>query len=954
MNKTCLVILSLAALCRSVLLSAQGPHYFTWYSSEGNQALKTIHAIGQDRKGYIWIATWDGLLRFDGYAFARHTLPPDRMTNRFVDLFVDVADNIWSLAYDNNLYRFDQTSGTFSLFDCGGKPVAKCCPIDGRTLLVVFADGGSSRVVISDDGSYMAEVAEEETRETMPVINGVRRADDGALWFLTDSLTFSEKGDTLEFPSFCALDCAGGTFYGSDAGKVVRLSGGRRRTYSVDASAAVSSLTEIPGGDKLLVATSDAGIFVLSLKSGLSRKLEPSSFEIGSSAKVITDKSGNIWVNFSMGGLDRFDPVTERMVPFYDDGVQDGWNSEDRATAVFADRQGILWVGTNWHGLMKVVFNDEYFRLVSPSTTSEVVSPENSVRAMLQDAFGRVWVGTKDGRLHVYDGELAHLGDLSLDGRVVSSRRGDVVGSVYSMAQASDGTLWLGTRRDGLVELVPSSPACDRYELRRYGKDEGAPDGLPGDEIFCLDMGEDGRMWIAAFDAGLSYVDTGEEQLRFVSGRNGLNVPGGLSGRLRYVTHDGSGRLFVSGTLGLFVCGDTSCAPGDMAFVNMELSSPAKDSPGIRDVQHLEVASDGSIYASVYGGGFFRLPDICLGTKDGLMSEFVTSSVEDGNGNIWIATDGGLNKYNPRTGSLEGFSYERIGYRIRFNEGSPLRLKDGSICFNTSGGVLYFNPDEISNSRFVPEMNLLRSSLSADAKLKSGKDLELDFQAMDLTEPSQVIYYYRLDGGEWTNLGNSRSLTIPHPGIGRHLLELRSTNGNGVEVDNATKLAFVVEPLGWWTWWALCIYVTVILSVISVTLWLRRRHLLAREPYYGQLHGSDRIFVKSMVEYMTAHLEEQSLDIPKIAFALNVSRSALFEKTKSILDTTPAEILRSLRFGKAQALIRAGEHTFTEIAYRCGFSDVHYFSSSFKQRFGMTPGEYKRNVVNSRRKFLKK
>ena len=952
MNKVRSLILSFAALCLPAFLSAQGPHYFTWYGSEGNQALKTIHAIGQDGKGYIWIATWDGLLRFDGYTFTRHTLPPDRMTNRFVDLFVDVADNIWSRAYDNNLYRFDRTSGTFSVFDCGGRTVTKCCPIDGRTLLVIFGDGGCSRVVISDDGTYMAEVA--ETGNKMPGINGARRSDDGTLWFLTDSLTFSERGDTLDFPSFCALECGGATFYGSAAGKVVKVAEGRRRTYGVGANAAVSSLTEIRGEDKLLITTSEAEIFVLSLKTGQSRKLKASSFELGSSAKVLADSSGNIWVNYSMGGLDWFDPGNERMVPFYDGGVQDGWNSEDRATAVFADRQGILWVGTNWHGLMKVVFNDEYFHLLSPSRTSEVVSPENSVRAMLQDASGRVWVGTKDGRLHLYDENLAHIGDLSLEGRVVSSRRGDVVGSVYSMVQAPDGRLWLGTRRDGLVELVPSAPDGDRYALTRYFEDQGTDYGLPGDEVFCLDVNENGRMWIATFDAGLSYVDTGEEQLRFVSGRNGLNLPGGPDNRLRYVTHDKDGRLFVSGTLGLFVCEDTSCAPEDMNFSGLELSSSAKDSPGIRDVQHLEVASDGSIYASIYGGGFFRFPDTCLGTKDGLMSDFVTSSVEDGSGNIWIATDGGLNKYNPKTGSLEGFSYERIGYKIRFNEGAPLRLRDGSVCFNTSGGVLHFNPGDISNSRFVPEMNLLRCTLSADAKLKSGKDLELDFQAMDLTEPSQIIYYYRLDGGEWVNLGNNRSLALPHPGIGRHLLELRSTNGNGVEVDNVRKLAFVVEPRGWWTWWALCIYVSVILSAAAVAYWMRRRRLLAREPYYGPLHGSDRLFVKSMVEYMSAHLEDQSLDIPKIAFALNVSRSALFEKTKSILDTTPAEILRSLRFEKARSLIRAGEHTFTEIAYRCGFSDVHYFSSSFKQRFGMTPGEYKRNVVNSRRTFFKK
>ena len=116
------------------------------------------------------------------------------------------------------------------------------------------------------------------------------------------------------------------------------------------------------------------------------------------------------------------------------------------------------------------------------------------------------------------------------------------------------------------------------------------------------------------------------------------------------------------------------------------------------------------------------------------------------------------------------------------------------------------------------------------------------------------------------------------------------------------------------------------------------------EPYYGRLRGADRAFVKGLVEYITAHIDETDLDVQRVANALNVSRSRLFEKTKAILGTSPAAIIRDIRFKRATDLIRGGEHSLSEVAYMSGFNDTHYFSTAFRQRFGITPGEYKKRL----------
>ena len=137
---------------------------------------------------------------------------------------------------------------------------------------------------------------------------------------------------------------------------------------------------------------------------------------------------------------------------------------------------------------------------------------------------------------------------------------------------------------------------------------------------------------------------------------------------------------------------------------------------------------------------------------------------------------------------------------------------------------------------------------------------------------------------------------------------------------------------------------TSLLAIGGILIFKRWKRIQEEEPYYGRLRGSDRVFVKSLVEYVSEHIEEADLDVQKVANALNVSRSRLFEKTKSILGTSPAAIIRDIRFKRATDLIRSGEHSLSEVAYMSGFNDTHYFSTAFRQRFGMTPGEYRKRL----------
>ena len=345
-----------------------------------------------------------------------------------------------------------------------------------------------------------------------------------------------------------------------------------------------------------------------------------------------------------------------------------------------------------------------------------------------------------------------------------------------------------------------------------------------------------------------------------------------------------------------------------------------------------------------------------------MLSNYVFSAIEDQAGSLWIATQAGLNRLNPQTGSLIGFPYDRLGHTLRFNEGAPLRTRNGDLCFNSSAGIFYFDPEEISNNNFVPQL-LIRGfyiageRASLDEKetvyIHPSDGIRIQVAAVDLTAPEQVLYSYKLEGAdkEWNHLGNQNSISIPPQRPGRYTLRIRSTNGAGLEVDNEKAFNIVVRRKFLQTGWAGLMYLMIAgLAVFLMTRRPGRRYAGPAEPeedpLLRDLHGDDRRFAETLTGFLNARLDDGSLDVPQMCLAMNVSRSVLFERCRTLLGTTPAALLRQMRLRRAQELIREGGRTMTEVSYAVGFNDPHYFSKIFKKEFGVKPTDYRRTTTS--------
>ena len=932
----------------------QPPHAFFWYTSKGDPSLKTIHHIIQDPDGFIWLATWDGLLRFDGYRFERHILPPDKPTNRFIALKTDRNGDLWTISYDNALYRFAPRENRFFPIDTGDRNVTRIIETDGYGFFLTTAENQILFVDIESDkaGPFLGSLPEGTE------LFGSFPKKDGSFLLLTSSGVQTPAGPLgFNAPAFCAAETGGVMYFGSAGGKVFAQSEDGLRVLSLPTAADICTISPIPGGKELLVGSNSADVFIFNPAGGHAERLHSPSLPAGIISSM-TDVSGELWVFSSSGGLDWYDPAGRRLVPFYDNKLaRQGWNGENRVTAVFCDRQGILWAGTNWNGLMKVVLHNDRFFL-DPVGPSFETAPENSVRALFQDQEKHIWVTTKDGRIHLFDQDMTYQGDLFSDGSV-RMQRGDLHSSIYAIAQDRHGTMWFGSRQNGLIEAERIPGPRVRFRIKNYPKEADAYYGLNGEQIYSLYADRNDRLWIASFDDGLSYLDLNDPERRFISKKNRFTFPTEEKNRLRAVTYGPGGSLLACGTLGLFICANPGKEPEELEFKRYVISG--EDHPsGARDLQYAFTSRGGQIYVCSYGAGFNRFSEEAPGesfsavtTRDGLLSNFTLSAVQDSTGRIWIATDEGLNRYDPATRRIESYTYDRIGYDIHFNEGAPLYASNGNIYFSSTQGVLHFHPDRISNSSFVPTLLVTAAGAAGEALplqpdketvIRSGQQLEVHYQAMDLSQPGQILYYYQLDGrtDDWIPAGNERSITLSRLRPGNYTLRLRSTNASGIEVDNETILPFTVRVRPALSVWAILLYLAAAAGILAALYWERRRKRLLQEPYFGSLHGADREFIKELVTFLSENLENTELDVPEMAARMNVSRSVLFERTKTLLDKSPAALLREIRFEKAKALIREGKHSLSQITFMTGFNDPHYFSSAFKRQFGMTPSEYKK------------
>jgi len=801
----------------------------------------TISAIHQDRRGFLWIGTQDGLNRYDGYSFVHYKHNPDDTTsishNRIVGLTEDQSGRLW-VCTGAGLNQFDPASGDFTKHP-RRQNLPSLMP-NGTDLLLAGSDGiiwiGASNGLLSYDPAT-DNLIHYQTDPKNPgslrsnTITGKLEDDAGTLWILTNiSLERfdRERGAFEHFQIPLKQDYL--KILSEDRFGTLWIGTGRSGIWSFDRRRKVftRSYRHIPGDSTSL--------------------LDNEIYSIGE------DVTGALWVG-TRKGIHRFDRTSGRFTRLFHNPQDAASTGLGLCTQIYSDRSGVLWFGIDGSGLSKLDPRPPTFAHLKHQPGNPNSLCKDLCKAIYEDRFGDLWIGTVWSGLDRVDrrtGKVTHYRHDPADPWTVS---GSFVSAIYEDRQE---VLWIGTDH-GLNRFDR-----ERNRFANYRNDAGRKVGLPSEMVQVITQDKAGVLWLGG---GIGLTKYSPELGEAIWLRPELDtIEKSRDVPVTAIHEDRKGRLWIGTTYG-FVRFDRD----EKKFFQYVHSSADSNSIGDNYVKTIWEDKDGILWIGTTDGLNRFDPETGKFTryheKDGLPNSFIYGILGDDHDNLWISTNKGLSRMTLST--ADGSTTTTIKFRnyelqdgvqsYEFNTGAYHRSKrTGEMFFGGVNGINIFHPDSVKDDSYIPPIVItdfkkfdepakLPGELTElkEIKLKHEEDVfSFEFAALDFTQPEKNQYAHMLEGfdKDWVYSGTRRHARYTNLDPGRYTFRVKGTNHDGVWNEPGTSISIHIIPPFWMRWWfrisatilALAVFGGVVKTISSAKLKrrlreLERQHALQRE-----------------------------------------------------------------------------------------------------------------------------
>lgn len=564
---------------------------------------------------------------------------------------------------------------------------------------------------------------------------------------------------------------------------------------------------------------------------------------------ICEDLQGNLWVHPQGGGLSWYDRENDKLLPFYNDPNSPHWRFSNKLHSMLSDKQGNLWLCTHSKGLEKITFFGSQFH-VYPRNGRGYDLNANTVRALFEDSKHRIWMGKRDGRIEIYTHDFEYQGYLTEHGTIAKTGK-PLTGVAYHIMQDSHGNIWIATKGEGVILAEKNG---EHFKVTQFEYNEDDIYSLSHNSTYWLHEDKHGRIWVATFGGGLNYIQKDAAgKYVFINNRNNLKgFPYDRCYRVRHITSDNKGNIWVGSSDGALCFKEDFKDPESIVFHLYARIPNDMNCLSNNNVYRIITTSRGEVYLATFGGGLNKLVSMddqgeavfqSFTRKNGLPTDILLAVEEDDDGNLWISTENGLSKFTPEEKRFENYNERDFGDKIRFEEGTSLNLSTSTILFGTSSGVLYFEPEHIKKSNYVPPVvlgtlkisnqevmpgvpgSLLEQSLNNTEHLVlSHKEniVTLSFAALDMVYPENIRYAYRLEGfdKQWNYVDKQRTATYTNLPKGDYTFKVRSTNSDGVWVENERSLHITILPSFWETPLAMVLYILAFLSILFAGVYI--------------------------------------------------------------------------------------------------------------------------------------
>jgi diguanylate cyclase (GGDEF)-like protein len=814
---------ALLALHATALAAPARPIRFDRLSLEQGLSQSTVYQVLQDRTGYVWLATEDGLNRHDGVAFKVYSHDPSDPASL-------PSSFVWAVAEDGAGNLWAATTSGLAMWERAKDRITRYEPLAGLSLRALHFAAKQNVLWIGtrDSGLIRLDLASGATTR---FVNDP--ADPSSL---NDNRIYAIRGDSQ-----------GRLWVGTDGGLGLLDAQGKGFVRFVP-SADSKSLSDL--GVRAIEEDASGAVWVGTTKGGLNR-LDPASgtferfrHDVDRPASlahdrvlaVLVDSERRVWAG-TIEGLDLFDPEHRSFVHYRHDPSNPTSLASDHILALTQDRSGVIWVGTKLGGAHKWKPLSWQFGHVAPDHDSPTGLGSGNVTSFSEDHGGRLWVGTFDAGLYAMERTSGEMKPFRHDPKNPGTLGSD---KVMSLLHDRRGDLWIGTFDAGLDRFSPATGV-----FKHYRSDSRRSEGLSASGVTAI-LEDRGRLWLGTYGGGLERFDPETE--RFTHYRNDPKDVASLSGdRVSSLALSPSGALWV----GTMEKGLNLLDPASGRFRRYGHKPGDPGSLPSDSIFTLFVEPAGGLWVGARGGLSYLAPEAqafrTYTTKQGLPSDHIYGIRGDRQGRLWISTNKGISSLDPRSGAFTHYGVSDGVQSAEFNFGAWYQNSSGELFFGGINGFNAFVPERVRQGTQAPAVVLTsvtvgRQSVAGPAdqvrRVHLGyRDyvLGFDFAALDFAAPERNQFAYKLEGldPDFIPLSGRRSVTYTNLRPGQYTFRLRAANSDGRWNEEGLSVAVDVAAAPWLTGWAFAIYAALLAAGILAIVRVQRRKF-EREAEYAR------------------------------------------------------------------------------------------------------------------------
>ena len=805
---------------------------FSHLTTEEGLSYNNVTQILQDTRGFLWISTFNGLNRYDGYnvkVFLPENSNPKSISSQSINTILE--DNkgfIWVATTDGlNIYDW-RTEQFYRYKNNPGDPYS----ISNNLIYSIFEDKSGTLWIGTLNGlnkynrkthnfTVIKKVADRLNPDSLNSVVSIQEDYKGNLWLGTwNGLTIMQKN-----------------------GKIIKT------YFSQPANAEKFEYRKISiifrdNLNNLWIGMNGKGLKKFNPQTEQFTDYytvpdNPNTISNGFVTAMFQDKTNKLWIG-TRNGLNLFDPKKNSFIRIYNDPQRSSTIISNQISSINQDKSGILWVGTQ-AGISRFYQPDNnfyYFQEIPNHPDKGLIS--SSVMTAFVDKKNNIWVGTLGGldeiKNSVYGRKIIHF---THDPQNVNSLCDNFIRSVFV---DNAGMVWIGTNNDGLNSYDPKT---GKFKLYTYQINDTASISNKGITSICQD--NYGSLWFGTW-WGLNKFN--KKTMKFTRYLYNPSNPHDLRNNLIWdIYADTKGMLWIGTDGG----GVSELNPLTNKFTNFSSDPGNKNYISNNRVFTIFESHDGIMWFGTIDGlnSYNRKTGktIVYGKKDGLPDNLINGIQEDDKGYLWIATGNGLSKLNRKTGKFINFNRRNGIENLEFIQNIAEKSGNGTLYFG-SNGLMYFNPDSIKDeyltspvvftdlkiyNKSIPisENGILTSSIEGAKKINipPGKDvLTLDFALLDFGDVKRNTFRYKLKGFDigWNNVGTRNSATYTNLPPGEYTFEVKATNNNGVRNEKEASLKIVIIPAYYQAWWFKLIVGFVLLLftllIINGKTWKIKKH----------------------------------------------------------------------------------------------------------------------------------